>query len=170
MTKSPAGAPTSFEGRLVAIQIAPAAAAPMSSVERARAVTGRGLVGDRYHLDIGTFSKPPEPDDQVTLIEAEAIEAVGAMKPEGGGTKAPFTALESRRNLVTRGVPLNHLVGREFTVGGVRFRGHGLCEPCKHLESLTRGGIVQDLLHRGGLRAEILSDGVLEVGQAVRCP
>ena len=153
---------TASAGRLVAIHVAPAATAPMQTVARVRAVAGKGLEGDRYLAGAGTFSSPPEPDAQVTLVEAEAIEAVVAE------TKKPLSAADTRRNLVTRGVALNHLVGREFSIGAVRFRAHGLCEPCKHLEGLTRGGIIHDLLHRGGLRAEILSDGVLEVGQALR--
>ena len=151
-----------FQGVLVAIYVAPAAAAPMEEVARASAIPGRGLEGDRYHAASGTFSKPREPDDQVTLVEVEAVEAVAAE------TKAPFTADQTRRNLVTRGTPLNHLVGREFTIGPVRLRGHGLCEPCGHLEDLTRPGIKRDLLHRAGLRAEILAGGVLEPGQAIR--
>jgi MOSC domain-containing protein YiiM len=151
-----------FEGMLVSIHVAPSATAAMQAVPRVRAVAGRGLEGDRYFLAQGTFSMPRQPDDQVTLIEEEAVAAVFAE------TKVALREEDTRRNLVTRGVPLNHLVGREFVVGSVRFRGHGLCEPCKHLESLTRGGLRETLLHRGGLRAEILSDGVLEPGQTVR--
>jgi MOSC domain-containing protein YiiM len=151
-----------FEGTLVSIYVAPHAKATMTLLPRVRAVAGRGLEGDRYFAAEGTFSEPHEPDDQVTLIEEEAITGVTTE------TKVPLPASDTRRNLVTRGVPLNHLVGREFTIGPVRFRGHGLCEPCKHLESLTRDGLMKALLHRGGLRAEILTDGVLEPGQPVR--
>lgn len=149
-------------GRLAAIHVASKASAPMQTVERVRALAGRGLEGDRNFVVAGSSGTPPKPDSQVTLIEAEAVEAVVAE------TKKPLSTADTRRNLVTRGVALNHLVGREFTIGTVRFRAHDLCEPCKHLESLTRSGIVHDLLHRGGLRAEILSDGVLEVGQPLR--
>ncbi len=151
-----------FEGVLVAIHVAPTAKAPMASLTRARAVAGRGIEGDRYHAATGTYSKPRKPDAQVTLIEEEAVEAVARE------SSLPLSTADTRRNLVTRGVPLNHLVGREFTVGTVRLRGHGLCEPCRHLESLTRPGLKAAFLHRGGLRVEILCDGVLEVGQPVR--
>ena len=150
------------EGTLVAIYVAPLARAAMFQVPRARAVAGRGIEGDRYFENSGTFSTPPEPDAQVTLVEEEAVAAVARE------TRRPLAPADTRRNLVTRGVALNHLVGREFTVGSVRLRGHGLCEPCRHLESLVRGGLVTDLLHRGGLRAEILVGGVLEPGQEIR--
>ena len=76
--------------------------------------------------------------------------------------------IETRRNLVTEGVPVNHLVGREFTVGGVRMRGYDLAEPCTYLEELTRTGVRKALIHRGGLRAEILDDGPIAVGDTVR--
>ena len=71
---------------------------------------------------------------------------------------------ETRRNILTRGLALNHLVGREFTVGTARIRGIKLCEPCGHLENLTRGGVRRALVHRGGLRAEVIGDGVIKVG------
>src|SRR5436190_13633936 len=151
-----------FEGQLVGIFVSPKAKVPTSSVQRARAVPGKGIEGDRYFTAEGTFSKPREPDDQVTLIEEEAVAAVVVE------TGKPLTPGETRRNLVTRGVPLNHLVGKEFFVGSVRLKGHGLCEPCSHLENLCRAGLKQDLLHRAGLRAEILSEGVIEVGQPIR--
>jgi MOSC domain-containing protein YiiM len=144
-----------FQGTLVSIFVAEKAGAPMRSVPRANAVTGKGIEGDRSF-------PAPRPDYQVTLIEEEAVAAAAA------AAKAPIEPIQTRRNLVTRGVPLNHLVGREFTVGSVRLKGHRLCEPCQDLEKATRPGTVQDLLHRGGLRAEVLSGGTLEPGQAVR--
>ncbi|MCA1685973.1 MAG: MOSC domain-containing protein, partial [Planctomycetia bacterium] len=100
-------------------------------------------------------------DREVTLIEAEAIEA---LKREDGVELDPA---ESRRNIVTRGVALNHLVDREFRVGGIALRGIRLCEPCRHLESMTRAGVMKGLIHRGGLRAQILGEGVLSVGDPV---
>ena len=147
---------------VVSIYIAPAARAPMTAVERARAVPGKGLTGDRYFSQSGTFSNKPGPDRELTLIEIEAIEALKrdyeiALEPG-----------DARRNIVTRGVPLNHLVGREFRVGGVKLRGLRLCEPCSHLEGLTRSGVLRGLVHRGGLRAEVLSEGLIRVGDAVR--
>ena len=126
---------------------------------------GKGLEGDRYFHDAGTFSKPePQPDHEVTLIEIESIEA---LKRDYGIDLAPH---ESRRNILTRGVPLNHLVGQEFKVGDVALRGLRLCEPCAHLQALTQQGVLKGLIHRGGLRAQILTPGVIRVGDAVVSP
>ncbi len=150
-----------LEGTVVSINIAPDAEAPMRSVSEARAVPGRGLEGDRYFDQKGTFSKP-QPDRELTLIEAEAIEA---MKHE---LNVDYGLSDSRRNLVTRGVPLNHLVGREFWVGEVKARGLRLCEPCAHLQKLSHEKVLPGLVHRGGLRAQILSEGMIRVGETVR--
>jgi MOSC domain-containing protein YiiM len=148
-------------GHVVSIHIGSAAKAPMQAVDSARAVPGRGLEGDRYFNLAGTFSKNLNPVNEVTLIESEALEALArdcGIRLDPGG---------SRRNITTRGVALNHLVGREFTVGGVRLRGLKLCEPCGHLEGLTEKGVREALLHRGGLRAQVLEEGEIRVGDAV---
>jgi MOSC domain-containing protein YiiM len=151
-----------FEGRLLGIYLAGAKSTPLQRVEEVQAIPGSGLAGDRYFFKQGTFSKPAGPDREVTLIEMEALEALSrdcriGMEPQ-----------EARRNLVTRGVPLNHLVGKDFTIGEVMLRGIRLCEPCNHLESLTVKGIKEGLCHRGGLRARILRGGVLRSGDAIR--
>ena len=152
-----------FEGQLSGIFVAPRKCGDLESVQRVEAVQGRGLTGDRYFLHEGTYSKKDGPDREVTLIEAEAVEAI---LQENEIAVAPN---ECRRNLLTRGVPLNHLVGKEFSVGTVKLRGIRLCEPCGHLEKLTaRKGIEKALLHRGGLRAQILQSGTLNVGDAIR--
>jgi len=150
-----------FEGTVVSINIAPTAGAPMQSVGEARAVPGLGLEGDRYFKHQGTFTKP-EPDRELTLIEVEAVEA---MKTE---LDVDYGLGDSRRNVVTRGVPLNHLVGREFWIGEVRARGLRLCEPCGHLARLSHEKVLPGLVHRGGLRAQILTEGMIRVGQAVK--
>lgn len=150
-----------FEGTIIAINIAPAAEAPMQSVNEVRAVPGHGLEGDRYFDHKGTFSKP-QPDRELTLIEAEAVEA---MKRELG---VDYGLSDSRRNVVTRGVPLNHLVGKEFWIGEVKARGLKLCEPCAHLQKLSHEKVLPGLVHRGGLRAQILSEGMIRVGQTVK--
>ncbi len=134
----------------------------MVPVEEVRAVAGRGLEGDRYFSQRGTYSKRPGPDREVTLIEIEAIEA---LKRDHGIEIDPGA---SRRNIVTRGVPLNHLVGREFRVGEITLRGLRLCEPCAHLERLSQRGVLRGLIHRGGLRAQILTDGMIRVGDPVK--
>jgi MOSC domain-containing protein YiiM len=149
-----------FNGRVEAIFITPAKGDAAVGVDSVNAVEGQGLEGDRYHAKAGTFSAKEGPGRQVTLIEAEAIEAVRA-----GGME--FGLGESRRNIVTRDVPLNHLVGREFTVGAARLRGVKLCEPCNYLEEVTGKEVRLPLLHRGGLRAEILAGGPIAVGDAV---
>jgi MOSC domain-containing protein YiiM len=150
-----------WQGTVVSIHIAPEAGKPLFSVEEVRAIPGKGLEGDRYFNQTGSYSGKPGPDREVTLIE---VEAIAALQRDHG---ISIGASESRRNIVTRGVPLNHLVGREFRVGRVRLRGLRLCEPCKHLESLTRPGVLSGLIHRGGLRAQILSEGIIRVGDLV---
>jgi MOSC domain-containing protein YiiM len=151
-----------FEGRLEAIYIGPVKRAGLQAVAEVEAVPGSGLVGDRYCRQEGTFSKPGSVDREVTLIEMEAIEALE------GECKLTLQPGQARRNLVTRGAPLNHLVGQEFIVGEVVLRGIRLCEPCGHLESLTIKGIKDGLCHRGGLRAQILRGGVIRQGDIVR--
>jgi len=149
-----------WEGKIESINITPAARAPMRAVDQVKAIPGVGLEGDRYALRQGTFFKP-EPAFELTLIEAEAIEALArdyAMELSAG---------DARRNLVTREVPLNHLVGREFRVGDVTLRGIRLCEPCEHLQALVGEPVIKGLRHRGGLRAQILTQGTIRVGDKV---
>ena len=147
-------------GVVAALMIGPERKEPMISVPEVRAIAGAGLEGDRYCRERGTFSKK-SPSNQVTLIEAEALEAAG--RDYG----LEVAAEESRRNVLTCGVALNHLVGREFQIGEVRLRGLKLCEPCTHLQNLTGKPVLKALRHRGGLRAEILSGGVIKVGERI---
>ena len=148
----------SHEGKVISIFIAPQSGATMVEVGSVRAVAGKGLEGDRYATGVGTFSGQAGSGREVTLIEAEAIESLAR---ECGVEMDPA---ESRRNLVTQGLSLNHLVGREFRVGTVTLRGTRLCEPCSHLETLARPGVRRGLVHRGGLRADIVNDGVIRSG------
>jgi MOSC domain-containing protein YiiM len=142
--------------KLTAIYTSAKAGDPMRAVESIQAIAGRGLEGDRY------FGATKKKGQQVTLIEREAVEALG--RDYG----VPLAVGNARRNLVTDGVALNHLVGREFTIGDVRLRGVRLCEPCTHLQQLTGVKVLPGLVHRGGLRAEILQGGELKPGLAVR--
>jgi MOSC domain-containing protein YiiM len=151
-----------FQGELHAIYIGSRKREKLQSVDEVSATGGAGLAGDRYCLQQGTFTKPGSPDREVTLIEIEAIEALARE------TEIKLEAGEARRNLVTRGVPLNHLVGKDFLVGEVVLRGIRLCEPCDHLESLTVKGVKSGLCHRGGLRAQIVKGGALRRGDAIR--
>ena len=131
--------------RVEAFNIGPSdALGPVGSV---RAIAGKGLEGDRYFFADGAGS-----GEALTLIEAEALAEVS------------LTGAQSRRQVVVRNVRLNDLVGKRFRIGEVECVGVELCEPCRHLQSLTRPGIIKDLLHRGGLRADILSGGTISVG------
>ncbi len=150
-----------MNGAVVSIHVAADAEGPMTAVVSVRAIPGKGLEGDRYGRGAGTFSKKPKPDREVTLIEQEAIEAVAR------DYEVPINPGDTRRNIVTRDVALNHLVGREFSVGPVRLRGLLLCEPCKHLAKLTTTELSNALVHRGGLRCQIVTDGVIRVGDAI---
>lgn len=124
----------------------------MESRQVVEAVAGEGLVGDRY---CGAASS--DKSKEVTLIEVEALEALGR------DYKIAVGPGENRRNIVTRGASLNHLVGREFRVGEVVLRGVRLCEPCSHLESMTAKGVLRGLVHRGGLRAAIVAGGTIRL-------
>lgn len=134
----------------------------MVSRAEVRVVPGRGIEGDRYFAGTGTFSPHPQkPDFEITLIEREKIEAFAR---ESG---LPFTALHARRNLVTTGVDLNALAGREFLVGEVRIRGIRLCEPCSYLARTTFPETLRGLVHKAGLRAQIVTEGSIRIGDAI---
>ena len=151
-------------GSVEAIVVAPDAEAAMLAVRSATARAGRGLEGDRYAARRGTFTNVHGRGHDLTLIEAEVLEALGLP----GGALAPEDA---RRNLVTRGIDLNALVGRRFRIGEVECLGQRLCEPCAHLERLTarvgKPGVLRALIHKGGLRADVLTDGEVRVGSEI---
>jgi MOSC domain-containing protein YiiM len=158
------GSVEAFRGSVVAVFVGPEAEGPLAEIEEVRALAGQGLEGDRYFRAEGTYTRAGEehaPHRHVTLIEQEAIEAARR------DYKVPLGLGEPRRNIVTSGVPLNHLVDREFTVGEARLRGVKLCEPCNHMESLSKPGARKALLHRGGLNAEILESGTIRPGDAI---
>jgi hypothetical protein len=151
----PAQAPG--EGTIEGIWIASSAGVPASSVESVKALAGRGLEGDRHVAGTGTFPSGPS-GSALTLIEAEVCESFdAALAPD-----------EHRRNVVTRGVELNRLVGRDFSIGEVRCRGVRLCEPCAVVQSYAGRPVLRALVHRGGLRADILANGTIRVGDAIR--
>jgi MOSC domain-containing protein YiiM len=150
-----------WNGTVESIHIASAASGPMEARDQVLAIPGVGLEGDRYALKLGTFYKP-EPDRDLTLIEAEAVEALRR------DYEVELAAGDARRNIVTRGVPLNHLVGLEFRIGDVRVRGIRLCEPCDHLQRLNGKQLIKGLRHRGGLRAQILTQGTIRVGDCIQ--
>lgn len=143
------------EGWVEQILISPHAGELPTSVDRARAISGIGLEGDRYFAGAGTWSSDPAPGGkELTLIEAEVLAAIG------------ISGAQARRNVVTRDIRLNALVGCQFWIGDIKCYGNRLCEPCAHLEALT-GVTVAALVHRAGLRVDILSDGHMSIGDPV---
>ena len=149
-------------GSVLALFIVDRMAAPMKKVEQLYALAGRGIEGDRYFLGTGTYSKKPEPGRQVTLIKSEVLESLRdkfgiIVKPE-----------ESRRNILTRGIEINDLIGAAFFVGTVRLRAHRITQPCLYLEKLLdQPGLYKELWDNGGISCEILSDGVIKEGDII---
>ena len=136
--------------RVEAIHLGPDKVGELSTVGSAQAVAGKGLEGDRHFKENGA-----KPGQALTLVEAAEVERVG------------LSAGATRRQLTVSGTGLNDLVGKRFKVGDVECYGVELCEPCEHLESMTRPGIIKELVHRAGLNADILTDGTIAVGDAV---
>lgn len=153
-------------GKITAIYISPAAAAPVQSLAEAHLEAGRGIVGDRYYAECGTFSKKlgDSPDREVTLIELEQVDEFNrttGMKLEPGAL---------RRNIVTKGVDLNALVGVRFTVGDVTLEGIRLCEPCEHIARLVAPELLTGMVHKAGLRAGIIRGGIIRPGDSLQVP
>src|ERR1700704_4726679 len=150
-------------GRLEAIHIAHRASAPMQSLGEVEAVAGGGLAGDRYLAGVGCYSaRPTDPGAREgTLFEAEVL---GALAAEHG---MALTAGEHRRNLTTRGVRLDDLLGHRFQVGEVVLEGVKDCPPCEHLEGLLDKPVLKPLINRAGLRARVVVGGVLKVGDRI---
>ena len=148
-------------GRVEAIYVGPREAGPLHEVREVRAVAGKGLEGDRKYRDRFPAHKRAEPGRDLTLIEAEALEALAE---EHGIELGPG---ESRRQILTRGLRLNPLVGKRFRVGDVECVGIEQCEPCAHLQSLTQPGVMRGLVHRGGLRADIITGGTIRAGDPI---
>jgi|SRR6185369_16258331 len=134
---------------------------PQAEQRRVRIVTGKGIEGDRY------FGRADEPGQNVTFVEAEEIEAFLL------ACDRPLDLSRTGRNIVTRGVRLNDLVGKEFVVGQVRFRGVELCEPCRAFgramacPGVSPAQVVKRMVHRAGLRADALSSGDIVCGATV---
>jgi MOSC domain-containing protein YiiM len=146
-----------MDGRVEAIFVTPEHGELPAPVERVSARAGRGLEGNRYYWEDGDAP----PGTAVTLIAAEAVETY---VQENGSSLEPAA---TRRNVLTRGVDVNSLVGKHFRIGEVECVGVELCEPCAHLESMTQPGLIKGMVHRAGLNADILSDGEITVGDAV---
>ena len=135
--------------------------APAQSLEQARFIAGSGIEGDRYAIGKGHFSENGRWGQALTLIEAEAIEYLASEH----GVEMP--AADARRNIVTRGIDLNALMGKRFRIGGILCQGSRLAEPCAWLQKTTPPGMLRGLVHRGGLRADILEDGIVKLGDQI---
>jgi hypothetical protein len=151
-----------LRGTVEGLAVAPAAEAQMQLIEVAQARAGRGFDGDRYAAGAGTFSPRAgrRPGYDLTLFAAEILDEMTA-----AGQVLDFAG--TRRNVLTRGIDVNALVGRRFRIGDVLCEGRRLCEPCVHLDRLSGPGILRPLIHRGGLRADILTDGEIRLGAPV---
>jgi hypothetical protein len=160
---APSSSLPELHGTVEVIALAAQATGDLHIVEHARAFANRGLDGDRYAAKTGTFT--PANDTvrgyDLTLIEAEVLDRLTL--PDGD--HLDYAA--ARRNIVTRGIDLNALVGRRFRIGEVECLGQRLCEPCSHLERLTTKGVLRALIHRGGLRADVLSNGEFTTGARI---
>ncbi|MGY1692969.1 MOSC domain-containing protein [Geodermatophilus sp. SYSU D01105] len=159
----PVPAVPGLHGTVEELAVAPAAEAPMQLVEVARVRAGRGLDGDRYAAGAGTFSPRADhrPGYDLTLMAAEVLDDLAA-----AGSAVDFAA--TRRNVLTRGLDVNALVGRTFRIGDVLCEGRRLCEPCIHLDRLSGPGLLRPLIHRGGLRVDVLTDGEIRRGAPIR--
>jgi MOSC domain-containing protein YiiM len=133
-----------------AIHLGAARVPELWTVDSVHAVAGKGLEGDRHYHEEGA-----SPGQALTLVEAEVVEEVG------------LAAGDTRRQLTVRGVRLNDLVGKRFKVGDVECFGVELCEPCSHLEAMTRPGMIKELVHRAGINADIVTGGTISVGDSV---
>jgi MOSC domain-containing protein YiiM len=162
-TLRPTAATPDLHGTVEALAIATAAEAEMQMLEVARAIAGRGLDGDRYAARAGTFTPRGDqrPGYDLTLMAAEVLDELTA-----AGVAIDFAA--TRRNVLTRGIDVNALVGRTFRIGDVVCEGLRLCEPCVHLDRLSGPGLLRPLIHKGGLRADIVSDGEIRLGAPIR--
>ena len=149
-----------WKGSVISISIAPTEGEPTRLVDQVRAIAGRGLEGDRYCKPAGEVWE--DPGKEITLI---GVEAIDAMSRESG---VDLEYKDARRNIITSDVPLNDLIDKEFAVGDVRVKGIRLNEPCQHLAGLTDQKVLKGLVHRGGLRAQILNDGQIRVGDTVQ--
>ena len=150
-----------WRGEIVSVHLASEAGQPMQTLEEIQAVAGKGIEGDRYFKGKGYFSKNKGPHRQVTLFESEVLETLKRDKD------FELSANECRMNIITKGVPLTHLVGKSFRVGEAVLHGVRLNEPCKHLEQVVGKKVVKHLVHRCGLFAEVIEGGAIRPGNPV---
>jgi MOSC domain-containing protein YiiM len=149
--------------QVMRIYVADQGGSAMKPLKQAQLIAGQGIVGDRYFSQSGTFSKKSsiKPKQQVTLIEMEEIEHFNQSRYE------PIDYGEFRRNLLTQGLRLNDLVGKEFRIGEVILKGIELCEPCAYLSKLLGPEIMSEMIHKCGLRAQIIQGGTIEIAEQI---
>ena len=155
------GSDVAADGVVTAIFTAPAATEAAVAHDACRALAGLGLEGDRYAIGNGTFSTPGRNGQALTLVSEESL----AQAQQNG---AEIDASTCRRNVITRGIELEPLIGHRFAIGEATFRATRLAEPCAHLQRVTRPGVLRAMVHLGGIRADILTDGEIRVGDALR--
>ena len=148
-------------GKVVAIYIAKKRGEPTVLVEQAHVVPGMGIAGDRYFNHSSNRDIHSKPGREITLIEMEAIESMRDVD------RLQITPDQTRRNIVTSGIALNNLVGHLFSVGNIQMRGVRLCEPCQYLANRTDPRLLVSMAHRGGLRAEIITDGIIHTNDII---
>jgi MOSC domain-containing protein YiiM len=147
--------------RVEHIHIAHEAAKPMLPLREAEIIAGQGISGDRYALKLGYYSHDPKPGRHLTLIEAEVLEDISQQL---GGS---FSAPDSRRNLTTRGVRLNPLIGKRLRIGAVLLEVIRLCDPCAYLQELVGQPVLKPLVDRGGIRCDVITGGIIRVGDTI---
>ncbi len=153
---------SSWQGAVVSIFIAEKGGDPMRELASAELLAGVGIAGDRYATGQGHYSPMPAADRQITLIEVETLQALAR------DHDVHLEAAQSRRNICTRGVPLNHLVGQEFYLGDALLYGARLNVPCKYLEKITALSVYELLKHRSGLNCEIRRGAILKPGDLIQ--
>jgi MOSC domain-containing protein YiiM len=153
-----------LSGRVAGIYITPNKGQPTISMEQVHAIPGKGIEGDRYFNLTVNPKGQPDPGRQITLFEMEVVEFL--QENEG----IPIKPEQTRRNIATRGIALNQLVGRDFYVGDIHLRGVRLCEPCQYLADLTDTRVLSAMVHQGGLRADILSEGIIHLNDRITIP
>jgi len=143
-------------GKVLEIGISENSGGKINSIPYVEAIAGKGLINDRHHKEVNKNK------NQITLIEIENIERYNQIS----GTSIP--PINFRRNIITKGIKLNELVGAEFFIGRVKVKGHDLCRPCKELQDrLRQENFVKKLIDKGGLRCEVLSNGKISVGDKI---
>jgi len=152
-----------MNGIVKSILLAKDAGGAIISVQSAELQAGKGIVGDRYYSSQGTFSEILQdlPEFELTLIEQEQIDYFNQL------TGFHYSGIDFRRNIVTTGIRLNDLVDKEFSIGKVKLRGIRLCEPCAHLASISGPKVLQHMVHRAGLRTQILSGGDVHISDII---